>query len=258
MIFVTESTASTESGTAAPTNVETLKKHYDGYYAEDAQIEWRRLGARDKAQNLIALTKDVPHDSILEVGAGNGAVLAELDRVAFGDELSAVELSQSGAQEIEARKLPHLKEVKCYDGSDLPYEDQTFDLVVLSHVLEHVESERPLLRELKRVGRHVFIEVPLEYTWRLPQDFRWTSTGHINPYSPRLIRWLLGSSGLKILNARITNPGLPVYQYQLGRFRGGVQWALKESLLRVAPGLATRIFCYHFAALCVAPADETP
>jgi protein-L-isoaspartate O-methyltransferase len=43
-----------------------------------APSEWRRLGAVDKAANVVALCEGRPHARVLEIGAGEGALLARL------------------------------------------------------------------------------------------------------------------------------------------------------------------------------------
>lgn len=52
----------------------TLQDKYDQYYS--GQSEWRETGARDKADDVIALCRSISPRSILDVGAGEGAVLA--------------------------------------------------------------------------------------------------------------------------------------------------------------------------------------
>lgn len=42
----------------------------------------------------------------------------------------------------------------------LPFPDNHFDFVYCSHVLEHLESPRVVMRELERVGKRGFVEVP--------------------------------------------------------------------------------------------------
>jgi hypothetical protein len=118
-----------------------------------------------------------------------------------------------------------------------------------------VEHPRALLREAARVSRHVFVEVPLEDTWRLPRDFVLDPTGHLNFFSPRSLRHLVQSCGLAVLRQRVTNPGLPVHRRRSGA-AGRARWAVREACLRAAPRLATRVFTYHGSLLCRAPAGE--
>lgn len=216
--------------------------------------EWRRICAVDKAGNVAALCAGVPHARVLEIGAGEGALLERLAAIGFGEELFALEVSEGAVKVIRARGITRLVDARCFDGYAIPHPDQGFDLAVLSHVLEHVEHPRALLREAARVAACVFVEVPLEDTWRLPSDFTLGETGHVNFYSPRSIRHLVQSSGLRVLGERVANPRVEVYAYR-GGTAGRLRWALREACLRVAPALATRAFTYHGALLCRAPKE---
>ena len=53
------------------------------------------------------------------------------------------------------------------DGQFLPFADATFDYVICSHVLEHVEDPAQLISELKRVARRGYIETPSEIGERI-------------------------------------------------------------------------------------------
>jgi SAM-dependent methyltransferase len=46
------------------------------------------------------------------------------------------------------------------DAADMPFADGVFDYVVCSHVLEHVPDPAAVIREITRVGRAGYIEVP--------------------------------------------------------------------------------------------------
>jgi ubiquinone/menaquinone biosynthesis C-methylase UbiE len=222
---------------------DTLRANYDDYY-DSGPSEWRRLGAVDKADNVVALCGSLPHESILEIGAGDGSVLSRLSDLGFGAKLSAVEISESGVEVIQRRRIPRLVECRLFDGSSLPYETDSFDLAVLSHVVEHVEHPRQILYEAARVARHVFIEVPLEDISRRPEDYHPDRVGHINFFSRRTIRWLVQSCELRVLAQATTNPSKGTYVYQGGR-KGLLQYHVKQLLLDCAPRLAVRHFCYH-------------
>lgn len=171
---------------------------YNDFYTGN-DVEWRMLGAKSKALNLAEVCKNIKHAKVLEVGAGDGSILHYLNEWNFADELYALEIAESGVSVIEGRKLSRLKEVKSFDGYTIPYEDDSFDLVILAHVLEHVEHERVLLRELKRVAKHIVIEVPLDYRFGVDKRMKhFLDYGHINMYTPTLIRFLLQSEGLVI------------------------------------------------------------
>ena len=48
------------------------------------------------------------------------------------------------------------------DGARLPFRDKSFDYVICSHILEHVEDPGAFLREMERVGKGGYIETPSE------------------------------------------------------------------------------------------------
>ncbi|MFP5080785.1 class I SAM-dependent methyltransferase [Pedobacter sp. JCM 36344] len=171
---------------------------YNDFYTGN-EVEWRMLGAKSKARNIIEVCEGIKPRKILEVGAGDGSILHYLNEWNFGDELYALEIAESGVSIIEKRKLSKVKEVKRFDGYTIPYGDNSFDLVILAHVLEHVEHERILLRELKRVAKFIVIEVPLDYRFGVDNRMKhFLDYGHINMYTPTLIRFLLQSEGLFI------------------------------------------------------------
>jgi len=225
-----------------------LRRHYDAYYADGAS-EWRRLGALAKAENVLALCAAHPHASVLEIGAGEGALLARLAELGFGEELHAAEISGSGARAIRARGIARLVSLARFDGGTLPYADARFDLAVLSHVLEHAEHPRRLLAEASRVARVLFVEVPLEDTWRLARDFTPDAVGHINFYSMASLRRLVQSCGLEVLDERVVPPGREAVIWRTG-LRGRAAHAVKLAWLHAAPRLAQRVFTYHGALVC--------
>ena len=45
-------------------------------------------------------------------------------------------------------------------GKELPFKDKEFDFVIASHVLEHVEDPELFLKEIQRVSKSGYIEVP--------------------------------------------------------------------------------------------------
>jgi SAM-dependent methyltransferase len=228
---------------------EHVKQNYDRYY-DSSDSEWRRLGALDKAANVVALCDRLAIRDLLEIGAGDGAVLQRLADLGLGERRYALEISPSGVAAIQRRNIDGLKECGLFDGYHVPYGDGALDLAILSHVIEHAEHPRQLLYEAARVARHVFVEVPLEDTKRLSSDLVFDQTGHINFFSLKTIRLLLRSSRLRIVRELVTNPSIETYLHASGR-RGSMQYWIKQALLRGSPTLATKLFCYHASFLCV-------
>jgi SAM-dependent methyltransferase len=65
------------------------------------------------------------------------------------------------------------------DLEKLPFEGKAYDFVFCSHVLEHMDNPGAAMRELMRVGRRGYIEVPTRLSdvmfnfTRLPNHHRW-------------------------------------------------------------------------------------
>jgi SAM-dependent methyltransferase len=231
-----------------------LTDHYRDYYGDANHSDWRDLGARYKAANIIDLWTQVGEmgePQVVEFGCGDGAIIQELARQGFGHSYVGYEISDSGVRQARERMYAKPTRFELFDGTKLPAEDKSFDLAILSHVLEHAEEPRQLVKEAARLANHVYVEVPLELHLGTPRDFRWTSVGHINPYSPVVIRHLLQSTGLRVLAEQVTCPGRPIYVYQRPGLRGSLHWAAKAMLLKVAPFVAWRVFTYHGSLLAI-------
>lgn len=228
---------------------EYLQENYEDYVYGERETVWRTLCAIDKAAHIVQLCEPIHHDSILEIGSGEGAILNRLSDLSFGTRYFGVELSSRGVKETHARGIKGLQDCKVFDGTTIPHETKSFDIAVLSHVVEHLEYPRQLLYEASRVAKHVFVEVPLEYTSRMPQDFVFNKVGHINFYTPRSIRYLVQSCQLEVLNQIVVNPSRAVYVHEKGR-KGVVSHLIKETALNISRPIATSLFTYQSALLC--------
>ncbi len=227
-----------------------LVKHYAGYYGDPVLREWRDLGGREKAFNIVSLwgRPELPQ-RVAEIGFGEGAVLAHLDRSGFGNSFTGFEVSSSAVQAASQRQFCHPIRFVKFDGRRIPARDDEFDLAILSHVLEHVAEPRVLLEEAARIAPAVFVEVPTELHARTPKHFGWTDVGHINLYSPLVIRHLVESCGLRVVAERVTQPSRETCSFHTGAARGTAKWLVKSAALKARIG--TRMFTYHSCLLAV-------
>ena len=195
-------------------NIEkNIQTAYDEFYSDEL-TEWREIGGKVKAQNILEVCKDMNFNKVLECGAGEGSILKYLDLSDKFQKLYAIEISDSGVSQIKKRKLDKLKEVKKFDGYEIPYQDNEFDMVYCSHVMEHVEHPRILLRELKRVSKHQVFEVPLDYSTDVDKKIKdYLSYGHINIYTPSLFRFLIKSEGFHVINDLLTHADTEVLRF---------------------------------------------
>jgi len=227
-----------------------LKADYDDYfYTKEGELEWRELSSIDKVKNILDLCEAIRYKSTLEVGCGEGAILKRLCDLNFSDNLYGLEISPTAIDLVKEKHIDSLVECKLFDGYDIPYGDSAFDLVILTHVVEHLEYPRRLLREAGRVADYLFVEVPLEDHFRLKKNYVYDKVGHINVYSPKTIRWLMQTSGFDVLKQIVTIPCYEVFRHCLGRKALFVYPPLRAAV-QFFPAVATQFFTYHCALLC--------
>ncbi|WP_448701695.1 class I SAM-dependent methyltransferase [Mucilaginibacter sp. AW1-3] len=234
---------------------ENVKTAYNSFY-EEHDKGWRLLGAKYKAQRIIGISKGRVFNNILEVGAGDGSILKLLSDSGFAQQYSAVEISESGVERIRSLNIPQLKTVQVFDGYHLPFGDEEFDLVILSHVLEHVEHERMLLRELRRVAKMCLIEVPKDYRYGVDNRLQhFLGYGHINMYTPTLLRYLLLTEGFTIVNdlSSMITPDVTRFYKPKGMLSGlkiSAEFAIKKLLCSIGGKKTTERFANSYTVLC--------
>jgi ubiquinone/menaquinone biosynthesis C-methylase UbiE len=192
---------------------DNLKSAYDAFYTK-SQNDWRQLGAKYKAENIKTVCEGRSFDRVLECGAGDGSILSILSSEGFASELYAIEISSSAIERMKSRDIKLLKEVKEFDGYHIPYPDNFFDMVYCSHVIEHVEHPRLLLREIRRVSKFQVFEIPLDYSIDVDAKFKlFLSYGHINIFTPSTFKFLIKSEGFEVLKDKRAATSQEVIEY---------------------------------------------
>jgi len=238
-----------------------VREAYDEFYKRHDEA-WRMLGAKYKAQHIIDVCKGRHFQKVLEVGAGDGSILKLLADQNFAPEYHAVEISESGVRYILSRGINDLLSVQVFDGYHLPFDDNSFDLVILSHVLEHVEHERLLLREIKRVAGHVVIEVPLDYKRGVDKRIKhFLAYGHINMYTPTSLRYLLNTEGFEVekdltsmIGPEVTKFNAHINQKKpkslIGDFKISAEYLVKNTLSKIFGKKLDERFANAYTVLC--------
>lgn len=103
--------------------------------------------------------------SVLDAGCGEGVVTGYLATELPAAAVAGVDARPAAVAEFR-RRNPALEAFRC-DLYGLPFADRSFELVIATEVLEHLERPRAALRELARVaGRHLYLTVPHEPFFR--------------------------------------------------------------------------------------------
>ncbi|MEA2432136.1 MAG: hypothetical protein QOI19_2609 [Thermoleophilaceae bacterium] len=239
-----------------------LSGFYDSAYARGGErhAAWRELGAKGKADHVVSLcaSAGLAPGTVLEIGCGDGSLLAELSSRGFGGSLSGFDISPAAIELAEGRGVPRVASLAVFDGKALPVADRSFDLGVLSHVLEHVPEPLPLLREGARACRALIVEVPLERNASGGREAKRSSSeeiGHVQTLDRAAVRTLVEGAGLRVA-AELLDP-LPreVHTFfaesPVDQARGLAKAAVRRGVFRVSPAAAERAFTLHYACACV-------
>ena len=168
---------------AAKLPKEMQAHHYPILYQVEER-HWWYVGRRRIIRSLIeqiCATLDDPR--ILDVGCGTGANLMML---ADYGKAEGVDISQQAVDFCHARGL---QSVKLGAAEELPYENDSFDLVTALDVVEHLDDDVAGLREMRRVLRpdgHLLLFVPaFMFLWGVQDDV----SNHRRRYTlPSLLR----------------------------------------------------------------------
>jgi len=230
---------------------QALLNLYDDYYESGSVDRKRKIAAIQSVSHINKMIDLSQCKSLLDIGAGNGSVIHQLSKEGFEGKISAVEISQSGVDEIKKLEIPKLTSVKKFDGYKIDAKDGEYDLGISVHVLEHVEHERLFLQEACRVCKQLFIEVPLEHTIKINRSIELSRPhGHINYYTKKTAQNLIETSGLDIEDIEIFTHDLAYEEFCAGKLKGRIKYAIRKSVLSIAPSVAERNFVYMLGVVC--------
>lgn len=155
-----------------------------------------------------------PGDRVLDAGCGAGRHLCEAFR---RKGIHVVGIDMNIADLTQARNTLRIMEKEgeggqgCWgtfaaDVTSLPFQDQSFDLVICSEVLEHIPEDGKAVREITRVlkdGHLLAVSVPRYFPeslcWAISKDYRNEPGGHIRIYRKQQLTRLLESQGFHCL-----------------------------------------------------------
>src|SRR5919199_3054989 len=171
--------------------------------------EWRALGARTKADHVVALLArgGVRPRRLVEIGCGAGSLLAELAARGVAPELEGLDLSAAAIEIARDQGLTGVR-FEVFDGARVPADDRAYDVAVLSHVLEHVPEPGALLAEAARVAAWVVVEVPLEDNRSAARPAKRAEAariGHIQFFDRAAVRALCAAARLEV-RTELTDP----------------------------------------------------
>jgi 2-polyprenyl-3-methyl-5-hydroxy-6-metoxy-1,4-benzoquinol methylase len=167
---------------------------------EVAEAPWREKLFADRLRHL---QRYVAGGRLLEVGCASGEFLRLAARAGF--EVEGVEPEPHTS--VQARET-HGLNVFTGTLTEASYPSDSFDVVVLFHVLEHLDSPRQTVTEINRIlrpGGVLAIETPnIDTIWFRLLRTRWRQfiPDHYYFFTPRTLSRLLEATGFRMLEVK--------------------------------------------------------
>jgi len=171
---------------------------------EAAFLKLQQLALRDAKFDEVEKTLFQPdhsrvvRPSVIDIGCATGALLAALRDRKW--RVTGVEISPCAGYAQKERKL----DVRNIPFEEIKFPQGSFDVVLASHLIEHLNNPASFLTEANRVlkeGGHIFITTPniSGFQARLYKG-RWRSAifDHLYLFSVRTLSKMLKKAGFKI------------------------------------------------------------
>ena len=181
------------------------KPKFKKYQSRSAGYHWDQISKHPikrnafvlaRYKNVISLLGKTKNEAVLDLGCGDGVLSYLLYEK--GLKVSGIDLSEE-AIEFAKNKTNNRIEFKVGSVYHLPWEDNSFDIVLSSDVIEHLEDVSQYLKEIKRVlkpnGKCV-ISTPIRIT-EIPLDTEHVVEWFENEYRDLINNKFPGSSFYK-------------------------------------------------------------
>lgn len=137
---------------------------------------------------LIRVLKPLPIQSVLDAGCGEGFTLEKLEENNIGKILEGIDNAKEAIL-IGKKQFPRLT-LKIGSIYDLPCNDNSFDLVICSEVLEHLDNPQKALQEIIRVSKkYLLLSVPNEPFYRGSRFLRGVEMKKFGDHPEHINHW---------------------------------------------------------------------
>ena len=139
------------------------EEEFANYYKDYDYISNRKTDLNSKSIRFIIDHLDENKDiRIADIGCGDGYVLHHLQKHGFNN-IIGVDIAQKSAYE----------NIEIINGNieHLPFQDNSFDVVICNHTLEHVMNLEKAVQELKRIAKKkLIITIPRQKYYKYTFD----------------------------------------------------------------------------------------
>lgn len=163
------------------------------------------------AQRAFVIAQVQPGSSVLDLGCGDGELLAQL-RDKRGCRIQGIDRDENAVVAAISRGVPVVQ--ADLDHGLGEFANAAFDVVVLSRTLQQVRRPLFVMAELLRVGRrailsfpnfgHIRVRADLLMRGRMPISdhlpFQWYDTPNIHLFTLRDMKLLLRNRGIRVVD----------------------------------------------------------
>jgi 2-polyprenyl-3-methyl-5-hydroxy-6-metoxy-1,4-benzoquinol methylase len=205
-----------------PSAVDRNLAFYRAFWEETPDFTRYNPGARHRRRLILSCLAPESFSSVLDVGCGNGELLALLAEARPGlSPLAGADLSPDQVARNRAR-WPSIE----FHALDVQKEalDRTFDLVVCSEVIEHLDAQSAAVGNLAgmvRPGGRLLLTCPTGRVFATERHF-----GHVRHPDPGELASWAGAAGLEVVS--LWNWGWPTYRLLKWATNVDAEWALKR------------------------------
>lgn len=153
-----------------------------------------------------------PGDRLLDIGCGEGRhtikACQQEKTICVGADFGFSPLVQTREKLNYHAALNDLNcktvDLSCMDVTNLPFKDNSFDVVICSEVLEHIPDDAKAISELIRIikpGKTLAVSVPRflpeKICWALSDDYFNANMGHVRIYKKQALINLIESANVR-------------------------------------------------------------
>lgn len=182
------------------------ERYFDEVYEKESIIS-----EPVKCYPIVTRRLEELEGTLLDVGCGNGAMLSYLSHNLFDQfSLYGIDLS-SKAVKIAKNELGNKAEVCKGNVEELPFKDETFDVVICMHSFHHYPHPMKALSEMRRVlnnhGHLLIVENHRNHVMRFLKNCYYTLANHphgdIKVYSKEELSNLVKRAGFSLVKTDV-------------------------------------------------------
>lgn len=193
-----------------------IKQVPPDYYQKSIEDNiFQKIWHLNKLQVVFKLIPGSPR-KILDVGCAGGWMSAKLAEKFPQTQIWGIDIYEAAIN--HGRRLYPGIDFRVADAHRMPFKNNSFDLVICTEVLEHLDNPKVVLLEMKRVLKkngHAIIELDsgsflftlVWFIWRKFKGKVW-ERAHLHSFSMKKLEKMILSCGFLILNKKKFNLGM--------------------------------------------------